>query len=749
MAQFNEGHILDMGEAETEAPSDFGKDPVGQHRRWMLEITLAEKETEKWFNRGKKIIKRYRDQEEMENRVVERTATSYNILWSNIQTLQPALYSQTPKPQVERRFKDGDPLGRVASQVLERATSYAVQDDYFDPVMRAVRDDYLLVGRGTAWIRYVPHFSNVREDIDPDSMQAMGETDVGAEATGGEDIQEDEQGQFRMREELDYEEVVCDYVYWEDFGHTPARRWDEVRAVWRKVYMNRDQLVDRFGAQVGNEIGLDYASHAAKKLLEEEEGVRKEAFKKAEIYEIWSKEDKKVYWLSKSYGKIIEQKNDPLKLNDFFPCPRPLYATQTTNTLIPIPDYVLYQDQAKELDDLTARIDLLTNSMRIMGCYDSSFESLQRLMDEHAENELIPVDNWPSFQQQGGFQGVMQLFPVQDMAQVLQTLVQLREQIKQDLYEITGISDIVRGQSAPQETATAQQIKGQFATARLRDRQQEVQRFARDLIALQAEVIAEHFSPQTLALISGAELMSPDVMQGFTQAVELLRNDALRTFRVTIETDSTVALDEDLEKQNRSEVVQTIGGFMQQGMMVAQQAPAMVPFMGETLLWLVRAFRTGRNLESSLEQAIAAASQPPPPEEQGPDPEMQKLQAQLQLKQQELQMEAQTAQAKMQQDGQLKQAEIQQKFQAKMQELQVKQQESEAKMSLEMQKMQKDIEVALQKLQNDFMIKQMELQHKKEMDNKPSEVKRAVFTTNPETGDREAIIGSMGSTNGI
>ena len=45
-----------------------------------------------------------------------------------------------------------------------------------------------------------------------------------------------------------------DYVHYRDFGHSVARTWEEVTRVWRKVYLRRAELVERFGEEIGNAI---------------------------------------------------------------------------------------------------------------------------------------------------------------------------------------------------------------------------------------------------------------------------------------------------------------------------------------------------------------------------------------------------------------------------------------------------------------------------------------------------------------
>ena len=93
-----------------------------------------------------------------------------------MQTLQPTLYARTPKPDVERRFRDQDPVSRLAATLLERCLAYAVDAFNFDAVMRAVVEDRLLPGRGVARVVYVPHFGEPlpqhQEPMAPDETPA-------------------------------------------------------------------------------------------------------------------------------------------------------------------------------------------------------------------------------------------------------------------------------------------------------------------------------------------------------------------------------------------------------------------------------------------------------------------------------------------------------------------------------------------------------------------------------------------------
>lgn len=643
---------------QVETPADFGGDTAAEFKRWLAEIQTAQKHFDAWYKRGRKILKRYRDERD----AATESAIKFNILWSNVQTLQPALYAKTPKPQVDRRHLDQDPVGRVASLILERSLSHALEAYEFDEVMKAVRDDYLLVGRGTAWVRYEPTYGEPTPGPDGEPFKPVA-----------------------------YETAPCDYVGWQDFLHGIAPRWPLVPWVARQMHLTREQLVERFGDEVGRAVplkpinGMDPDSAKA----------YGDVFSRAHVWEIWDKGTKTALWLCPDYPQLLDRKPDPLGLRDFFPCPRPLLATTTTDSLIPVPDYCEYQDQAQELDELSARIALLTKALKVAGVYDQSAAGLQRLLQEGCENELIPVDNWAAFAQNGGMKGSVAFMPLEEIANTLLQLYAARDKVKQDLYEVTGLSDIIRGASMASETATAQRIKGQFASLRLTDRQNEVARFARDIIRLKAEIMSEHFAPQTLLTASGYEYMPGADPQVFMAAVELLQNDALRGFRIDIETDSTVAPDQQAEQESRVAFLQAMGGFLQQAIPVVQGVPQAAPLMAEMLTFAARGFKAGRQLEQAFDQfgqtinQMAQAAQG----EQGPDPaqemalqgeqmKMQALQVKTQADMQKAQVDQQImtldAQAK-QAEHQMKMAELQMQYELKVAEHQMRMAELQAK----------------------------------------------------------------------
>lgn len=648
-----------MTEARAQGDTELSTDNTVT--RWVKEIELYESKADQWETKSKKILRRYKD----ERSTRETKESRYNILWSNIQTLLPALYSKNPKPDFQRRFLDADPVGRVTCQVLERATSFTLDKEDFFLTARQCVTDRLLPGRGTVWIRYVPHFAKPEDDTSGEQIGNEGfEIDDDANANQGPDVPQKSSDDQPITD-VEYEEIDIDYVHWSDFGHTIARTWQEVRAVWRICYLTKAELIARFGEEKGRRVPLDYKPEDLKgqEVTEYQQ--------KARIYEIWDKTSKKAMWLSRGLlTELLDEREDMLGLEDFFPCPRPMLPNHANDTVIPVPDYAMYQDQANELDDLTSRCALLSDAVRVVGVYDSSVPGLQQILAGGYDNRLVPVDQWAAFAEKGGLKGAVDLIPMDMIAQTLMTLYETRDKVKQDLYEITGMADIIRGASDPNETATAQRIKSNFASIRLTDMQAEVQRFARDVVVLCAEVLANQFDIKTLAEISGYPLMTAqekqiaqmitqaggqlpdDIEKPFTEPTweevdKLLRDSNMRHFRLDIETDSTLEMDQTQEKQDRTEFLGAIGNFLKS----AEGAdPVLMPLLGQMLMFAVRAFPVGKQMESCLQETVdqlekrAKQSQANPP----PNPVQVKAQADIQI-----------AQAKNQSDMQQNLAEIQ------------------------------------------------------------------------------------------
>jgi hypothetical protein len=645
------------------------------YQDWYNCIAQYERTYKEWEGRADKIVKRYRDDSRSRN----NPNAKFNILWSNVQTITPAIFARLPRPDVSRRFRDNDPIGRVASTMLERALEYEIEHygDYASAMKQTVQDR-LLGGRGTAWVRYEPHIvgelGGEAEDMPEDGLQVTEDTDES----------ETEGGIFRENQErIEYECAPVDYVHWRDFGLTVARTWEEVTAVWRKVYMGRPALVERFGEELGGKIPLDTKPETSKTFNEK----MGEGASEAVVYEIWDKTTGEVIWLNKSMGRILDTRADPLQLENFWPCPKPMFSTLTTDSLIPVPDYVLYQDQARQLDTLADRIDGFIQALKVRGVYDAAEPSLQRLFTEGENNSLLPVKNYGAFSEKGGLVGAINLVDIRPIAEGLQMAYQAMDQVKGQIYEIMGIADIQRGQTDPNETLGAQIIKSNNASGRLKTMQHDVVNFATALLQIKAQIICQHFTDDTIVKISGAMQLSEQDQALIPDALALLKNEPAKNFRIEVTSDSMIYQDEQQEKQDRVEFLTAVSSFMQTALPVATNAPELTPLLMEMLKFGVTAFKAGKGMEGLIDetadkfrqQAKAAEGQPKPP-----SPEQQKLTMQMQMEQQKMQMQQQIEQAKIQ--GQIELEKAKQEYQAQENQLkfQLEDQRNREQMQMEM-----------------------------------------------------------------
>ncbi|NYT33914.1 hypothetical protein [Rhizobium sp. WYCCWR 11128] len=655
---------------------------VGAH--WQQELERGQRYFKSWIDRCTKIEKIYLQQADQQS-----AKRRFPMLWANISVLQPAVYARVPQPVVERRFKDSQPVARMASELVERNLAFTADDADLDSLMRAVRDDFLLCARGTVWLRYEADFEPLDIGVEPSNAPAL-------------DMEGDNGGP--TPEQITDERVCMDYVHWSDFLHSPARRWKDVTWVARRVPMTDEEFDKRFpegrASLAANGAGSNHGTNQTERA--QNEG-------KTYVWEIWCKSENYTVWIAEGSPVALEVSEPPLKLTRFFPCPRPAFGTLSTTSLIPVPDYVYYQGQCDEIDMLTKRINKLTDQLRLKIFYPSGDGSvspaIEKAMRPENDTVMVPIPEWAAFTDKGGSNAIVTL-PIDQVQKVIVACIEVRKQLVEDVYQITGISDIVRGDTQASETATAQRIKSQWGSIRIRDRQAELARFARDIVNLAGEIICDQFQPETLMLVSGIQLptaaqkqqvqmqmqqqqiaqqqaamraqqmgqpapspqppqLPPEMQKMMEQptideVVQLLRNDSVRGFRIDIETDSTIEPDEDAEKQRRMEFVQMVGGFMQQAGAIAQQTPMLVPVMVETLLFAARGFRAGRQLENTLEQVGAQLSQsataPKPPPEPTPEQMINLKTAQVKAGAEEKKAQLSVAQAQIEHQTTVEQA---------------------------------------------------------------------------------------------
>jgi hypothetical protein len=189
--------------------------------------------------------------------------------------------------------------------------------------------------------------------------------------------------------------------------------------------------------------------------------------------------------------------------------------------------------------------------------------------------------------------------------------------------------------------------------------------------------------PEVLAKIEG--------MKRIMAAIQLLRDEKLRGFRVDIEVDSTIFGDAAQEKADRTEFLTAVTGFMEKSFQIGQLVPEAAPLMGKFLQFGVRGFRVGRDLESAIEDFVdemnGISKRMAQQKASQPNPE---------------QMKAQLEQAKIQgqlQNTQLKNQGDQVKAQAEVQSQQVEAQSKSADMAADTQRAQLELQIEKVNLQ--------------------------------------------------
>jgi hypothetical protein len=118
------------------------------------------------------------------------------------------------------------------------------------------------------------------------------------------------------------------------------------------------------------------------------------------------------------------------------------------------------------------------------------------------------------------------------------------------------------------------------------------------------------------------------------KVVDLLREQRTRPFVLEIETDSTIQVDENTEKQRRTEFLTALSAAIQQLTPLVQAQPAAGPFAAEMIKFAVAPFRAGRAMTAVIEEFTetirrraqqSAVSSQPDPEQMQAEADAQRL----------------------------------------------------------------------------------------------------------------------------
>ena len=665
------------------------------YKHWDNQISDALKREKKYREKGRKYVEIYEGRKSDE--------VPFAILYSNTETLLPAVYNSKPIPLVSRRFKDADPVGKAVSEVSNRILKFLLdtesQDyDNLDDLMVTSALEAILVNRGLVRFKYVG----------------------------------------TLQTECAYGEAVR----WDKFFHGYARTWKKVPWIGFEWDMSEKELRDNF-----QEIKFDLTKFSSTEELSKDGETTEEltGVKTFKVYEIWDKASRKVRFFSPVYPDgPLREVEDPLNLTNFFPVPKPMNFMKKVTTLVPTPLYEQYRQQAQELNDITRRLKAIIKAIKVRGAYNSTIEGIEKIL-EAEDNQMVPVENMASMPENAGIDRALYILPINDLVQACQSLYQQREQIKQVIYEITGISDILRGSSVASETATAQNIKNQWGTLRLKRSQKEVQRYCRDCLAILLEIAGSKFELQTIQQMTGLMYLTeeqkeqiktqlemqqmqmaqqpggppqqpprlpPEIQDmlnapSWEQILEVLRSDVAMSYKIDIETNSTIDAEASQDKQDIAELLNGVSQFLNGVAPLVEKGLLPMDVAKGMLLTISRRFNFGSQLEEALEKMQ-------PPQQKGPDPAEQ---AKIEL----AKVEAQAKMQEIQQKAELAKIEHQQKMQTLAAEAEFMELELEIKRAeLEIQKAAVGMKAQQQQHQHSLRIQQMQMKAHESREKEPA-----------------------------
>lgn len=637
-----------MQAIEPQSPDEFVM-------QWCQAIDAARAEEKDWRENAEKANEVY---------CGKKPDQHFNIYHSNVETTVPAIYNSTPVPDIRRRYGDKGIVEKTIADMIERGLQYGADAYDLDGALRAAVYDMVIAGRGVLRVRYKPTLSE-------DRAKVIGQA------------------------------VTCEVVPWKSFIRGPGRAWEDVPFVAFEHFLTRAQI-----AELNPEFVDDAAFVYSASTLDAKNGHKDQQapqrFQCARVFEIWDKATKTVIFLSpEAKDRPILIDEDPLKLEAFFPVPRPMHWAMEPGSLVPICGHAIYERLMADLDKVSARIAKLVKQVRPRGGYIGTYPDMKTI-SEADDGELVPLSGIDQMMTSGGggIEKAITWFPLEPVILAIRELVTHREMIKQQIYEVTGISDIIRGATKATETATAQNIKANFASQRMQQMIAEVARFARDLFRLKAEVMCQEYKPETWFEMTNIQLLTeaqkaqigqmqeadpqqaealakqqPKLLEAFKRpslekVMEIMRSDARRAYRIDIETDSTIRSDVQRFQQQSAQFLQGTTAYIQAMGPLVQQGVLPPDMAIELFLAFARQFKLGKTTEDALEQLRSQA------QEYGPQM-MQKAQAEQQAKEGGSKEDAQAKMEIERTKMQLEAEKIRAEQQIKAQELEMKRYEIE------------------------------------------------------------------------
>lgn len=605
---------------------------------WKLKYDQRRKEEQDWRTAAQKAIDIFDAK--------KGASRAYNILHANVTVEIPSLFNSLPVPDFRKRYpqepeevneeaivaqaqqqaqmmaqqqagqspdidamieemtiseksrarRDAEKADRVfkrASDIIERVVVTTMDLYPFDEVVEDAVHDHCVTGRGVVRVKYDPNLFTWTD-----------------EETG------------EIHQEVGAQTISCEIVSWDDYTQGPGKVWeripwvdyrhnlpeDEVRALLTKYAELKGFEGDDLAVEVERRIeALPFGSaKKSKDPVPMAGGAPAGIEQTLEVHETWCRKSKRsLFWTEFDREDYLLAIDDPIGLRGFFPQPAPLRRIRRgSSTLEPMTSFQVYESLADELDDITKRISKLMRTLRVRGLVDpvlkEAMAEMEGLEDGQYATGSVGSENW-KLGSVTKLQDLVHQFPMDGAIAALARLYEQREMLKQTIYEVTGISDVLRGATNPNETLGAQQLKANYGSQRTQKGQKAVSNFCRDLLRIKSEIICKHFTTENLSAMSGMT-MTPEVEQ-------IIRDDAMMLFSFDIETDSTIRADIVRNQEQWKGFLEGTAQFGQSLGVVAPLMPKVVPHLVELYGAFVERMKLGRKADDVVKRMVEAATE--------------------------------------------------------------------------------------------------------------------------------------------
>ena len=608
-----------------------------------------------------------------------RKSSRFQLWWMAWKIRQPIVWARMAVPMLKDTQGD-DPIGRTACILGERLARSILKT--FEPFSEfgAAVDDFLVTdfGHGRWFYRVTEcleaekvRVSAMQIPVEPVEGQPPAPPQIvyvgpdGAPLDPETQILEDENGPYYLTGEeisVENEEVYFEAMPYNGLLVDPdAPRWQKVkRLAFKYEYTFRD-FITEFGREA-----LETVSHENVELHKSGKSII--------CYEYYDKVLRETRWFSDTGNDWIQPKrvqeaggvektktkdgrvkrkyenSDLYKLGECFPCAEPLTENASTLEFWPIPEYFQVKDILDDVHRITYRMMLLTRAIRVRFLYDATLSELDVLVKDAGEGDGIKVANLQRAMMGG--EGQLDLrkcvayFPIAELIQGLENMYKAFQQRLEMFYQMTGLSDLIRGntEGGVQKTYGERQMEGKFALNRTATRQQKIQDWVKNNLEVGMEMALKLFSDKTLDDYITPATLDPKDKQRYVEALELLKNNKRRRFRVEFQTDATAAISADWKRRQATELANTLTKALESVANIANTQPEIAETELKVMKHLIGEFADGKqfideiqsDIEEVLKKSLASKG------EEGPSPqaiELQKLKVDGQYKQGQTQLQ--------------------------------------------------------------------------------------------------------------